>query len=56
VVSRLQAEAKRRTVDGFTATVLGENRRALRMLRSVYPGMIASWSFGQFTLDMPFET
>jgi RimJ/RimL family protein N-acetyltransferase len=55
VVSRLQAEAKWRTVAGFTATVLGENRRALRMLRSVYPGMTANWSFGQFTLDMPFE-
>jgi RimJ/RimL family protein N-acetyltransferase len=56
VVSRLQAEAKRRAITGFTATVLGENRRALRMLRSVYPGMTARWSFGQYTLDMPFES
>jgi RimJ/RimL family protein N-acetyltransferase len=54
VVSRLQAEAKRRGVTGFTATVLGENRRALRMLRSVYPSLTANWSFGQYTLDMPF--
>jgi acetyltransferase len=56
VVSRLQAEAVRRAVTGFTATVLGDNRRALRMLRRVYPAMSASWSFGQYTLDMPFES
>jgi acetyltransferase len=56
VVIRLQAEAKRRAVTGFTATVLGENRRALRLLRSVYPAMSASWSFGQYTLDLPFES
>lgn len=56
VVSRLQAEAKRRGVTLFTATVLGENRRALRMLRSVYPSLSASWSFGQYTLDMPFPS
>jgi RimJ/RimL family protein N-acetyltransferase len=56
VVIRLQDEAKRRAVTGFTATVLGENRRALRLLRSVYPAMSASWSFGQYTLDLPFES
>jgi RimJ/RimL family protein N-acetyltransferase len=56
VMSRLQAEAKRRRVAGFTATVLGDNRRALRMLRSVYPSLTASWSFGQYTLDMPFPS
>jgi RimJ/RimL family protein N-acetyltransferase len=56
VVSRLQAEARRRAVTGFTATVLGENRRALRMLRSVYPSLSASWSLGQYTLDMPFPS
>ena len=56
VVARLQAEATRRALTGFTATVLGENRRALRLLRRAFPTMHATWSFGQYTLDMPFET
>jgi RimJ/RimL family protein N-acetyltransferase len=54
VVARLRAEATRRALTGFTATVLGENRRALRLLRRAFPTMRATWSYGQFTLDMPF--
>ncbi len=55
VVARLRAEATRRALTGFTATVLGDNRRALRLLRGAFPNMRAHWSLGQYTLDMPFE-
>jgi acetyltransferase len=55
VVARLRAEATRRGVSGFTATVLGENYRALRLLRRAFPGMRAIWSYGQYTLDLPFD-
>ena len=48
-------EAMRRGLSGFTATVLGDNRRALRLLRRAFPNMQAEWSSGQYTLDMPFE-
>lgn len=55
VVARLRAAATRRAFTGFTALVLGENRRALRLLRRAFPSMRATWSSGQYTLDMPFE-
>lgn len=55
VVARLRAEAVSRAVDGFTATVLGENRRAMRLLRRAFPAMQTSWSSGQYTVDMPFR-
>jgi acetyltransferase len=55
VVARLRAEATRRSISGFTALVLGENRRALRLLRRAFPTMRATWSSGQYLLDMPFE-
>jgi RimJ/RimL family protein N-acetyltransferase len=56
VVARLRAEATRRKLTGFTAVVLAENRRALRLLRRAFPTMRATWSQGQYTLDMPFES
>jgi RimJ/RimL family protein N-acetyltransferase len=55
VVARLRAEAIRRALTGFTATVLGDNRRAMRLLRRAFPTMRATWSYGQYALDMPFE-
>ena len=55
VVAQLQAEARRHALTGFTALVLGENRRALRLLRRAFPTLRAEWSLGQYTLDMPFE-
>ncbi len=54
VVARLRAEATRRALTGFTATVLGDNRRAMRLLNRAFPAMRASWSSGQCTLDLPF--
>lgn len=54
MLARLHAEATRRALTGFTALVLGENRRAMRLLRGAFPTMQASFSYGQFTIDMPF--
>jgi acetyltransferase len=55
VLTRLHAEALRRRLGGFTATVLGENRRALRLLRRAYPHLHASLAYGQYELAMPFD-
>lgn len=54
VVARLRHEATRRAVGGFTATVLGENRRAMRLLRRAFPHLRASLSVGQYDIEMPF--
>jgi acetyltransferase len=54
VVARLRAAAERHQLTGFTATVLGENRKAMRLLRRAFPDMVAHWSAGQYTVDMPF--
>jgi RimJ/RimL family protein N-acetyltransferase len=54
VVARLRDEAARRALTGFTATVLGENRRAMRLLRRAFPTMRSTWASGQYILDMPF--
>jgi RimJ/RimL family protein N-acetyltransferase len=54
MLARLHAEATGRALTGFTALVLGENRRAMRLLRGAFPTMQASFSYGQFTIDMPF--
>lgn len=56
VVARLRTEASHRALSGFTATVLGDNRRAIRLLRGAFPQLRTYWSLGQYTLDMPFET
>lgn len=55
VVAQLRAEATRRALTGFTATVLGDNRKAMRLLHRAFPTLRATWSSGQCTLDMPFE-
>jgi RimJ/RimL family protein N-acetyltransferase len=55
VVARLRMEAARRALNGFTATVLGENYRALRLLRRAFPGLRVRWSQGQGELDLPFD-
>jgi RimJ/RimL family protein N-acetyltransferase len=55
VVARLRAEAIRRNLSGFTATVLGENYRALQLLRRAFPSLRGTWAYGQRELDMPFE-
>ena len=55
VVARLRAEAMRRALTGFTATVLGDNYRAMRLLRRAFPAMRSSLTYGQYEVDMPFE-
>src|SRR5260370_22299394 len=54
MLARLHAQATGRALTGFTALVLGENRRAMRLLRGTFPTMQASFSYGQFTIDRPF--
>lgn len=54
VVARLREEATRRALSGFTATVMGENYRAMRLLRRAFPSLRASFGYGQYELDMPF--
>jgi acetyltransferase len=54
VVAQLRAEAHRRALSGFTATVLGENRRAMRLLRRAFPEMRATLAYGQYEVVMPF--
>src|SRR5262249_15751482 len=54
MVARLRMVAERKCLTGFTATVLGENVRALRMLRRAFPQLVSHWSSGQYTMDMPF--
>jgi RimJ/RimL family protein N-acetyltransferase len=54
VVAWLRQEAERRALTGFTATVLGENRRALRLLRRAFPDMRGTWAYGQYELVLPF--
>lgn len=56
VVARLRHAAVRRGFVGFTATVLGENQRALRLLRHAFPGLRASIAYGQYALDLPFHS
>jgi acetyltransferase len=56
VVARLRCEALRCGFAGFTATVLGENQRALRLLRRIFPGLRGSIAYGQYTLDLPFHS
>lgn len=54
VVTRLRQEAHTRALAGFTATVLGENRRAMRLLRRAFPDMRATLAYGQYEVAMPF--
>ena len=54
VVARLRAEALCRALAGFTGTILGENRRALRLLRRAFPHMRLTFSAGQYVATMPF--
>lgn len=56
VVARLRAAAVCMAITGFTATVLGENRRAWRLLHRAFPDMRSIWSYGQYTLIMPFAS
>jgi RimJ/RimL family protein N-acetyltransferase len=54
VVARLREEADCRALAGFTATVLGENRRAMRLLRGAFPNLRAAFAYGQYELTMSF--
>lgn len=51
---RLRAEAQRRGVTGFTALVMGENDRALRLARRVFPTVQVHWEQGVYDLRVIF--
>jgi acetyltransferase len=51
---RAEAESDAWTLRGFTTVVLGENRRAMRLLRRAFPDLRADFAGGQFYLTMPF--
>ena len=51
---RLRAEAQRRGITGFTAQVLGENDRALRLARRVFPAVQVHWEQGVYDLRVTF--
>jgi RimJ/RimL family protein N-acetyltransferase len=56
VVAQLRCVAQTHGIASFTATVLGENRRALRMLRRAFPNMHGTWGGGQYELALPFTS
>lgn len=56
VVTQLRCVAQTRGIASFTATVLGENRRALRMLRRAFPDMHGTFAGGQYELALPFTS
>lgn len=46
--------ARKQALDGFSAHVMGENRRALRLVRRVCAAAQFSWASGDFDVRMPF--
>jgi acetyltransferase len=53
---RAEAESDAWALCGFTTVVLGENRRAMRLLRRAFPDLRAELSTGQFYISMPFAS
>lgn len=50
MLSRLAEQARQRAITGFSARVLGENRRALALGRRVFAGLHVTWTSGEFEL------
>jgi RimJ/RimL family protein N-acetyltransferase len=50
----LHAVARRQAIAGFSAHVMGENRRALRMVRRVFAQAQITWTQGDFEVVMDF--
>jgi GNAT superfamily N-acetyltransferase len=55
LIERLQELARGRGINAFTATILSENRPALRMVRRVFPAAILTADGTETTALMPFE-
>ncbi len=52
MLMQLAAEARRRAMTHFTAQVIGDNQRALRFVRHVFPEVRVKWAAGAFDLRM----
>ena len=50
LLARLIAEAGRRRIGAFTATVLGDNRPALRLLAALFPDRQARFEQGEYRM------
>ena len=55
LIERLQELARSRGINAFTATILSENRSAIRMVRRVFPTAILTATGTETTALMPFE-
>jgi len=55
LLKRLAARARRRGIYAFTATMLGENRAAARLLRSLSPGARFRVSYGEVEAEIPLD-
>ena len=51
----LAADAHHHGVDGFTATILGENRRMLRMTRKAAPAAVLRRAGSEVDVEIPFH-
>jgi GNAT superfamily N-acetyltransferase len=55
LIERLRELARGRGIDAFTATILSENRPAIRMVRRVFPAAILTADGTETTALMPFQ-
>jgi GNAT superfamily N-acetyltransferase len=56
LVRRLAAVARRRGISAFHATMLGDNRPAMRLLRGLSAAARFRWSTGELEADVPLRT
>jgi RimJ/RimL family protein N-acetyltransferase len=54
LVERLRELAERRGISAFTATILSENRAAIRMVRRIFPGAVFTLNGTEVTVLMSF--
>ena len=55
LIRRLAAVARRRGIGAFHATMLGDNRPALRLLRGLSAGASFRWSTGELEAEVPLR-
>ena len=56
LIERLREVAQSRGIEAFTATMLSENRSAIRMVRRVFPTAVFTLEGTETRALMPFET
>jgi GNAT superfamily N-acetyltransferase len=55
LIERLRELARSRGIETFTATMLSQNRPAIRVVRKVFPGSSFTLDGPETTASMPFE-